>query len=366
MIPVSLPGGNFYVLMAASLACLATLLTWLAVLATTRSARLWLGDHRRVGSTLMTFLALIGAIFPYQQFSLWFAAQRDAQADADRKTTLPHATRLAGVDMPAGTVLSLTRAGELASFDRAVFPETHPAPVLGVNATQLFRYAATPKQPETLSVEIARDQAQEGWLCAHGHRLEFVMQGGQPRFSSCHLAIGNTLDKQPVPAGAWLKVDEAARGTPLDTNANTNTHTNTNTNANTDTATTATSPRWLLRTEGSDALSLHQMPLLKVDMRLDAQRRMLNFEGLLAREAILGSMSYPPGTRVLSAPPRLPGAQPGDLLFSPSRGRTARREGGEEVSAGNSVLQAPDGTVRSVLSNREAGVLDVAAMRMAP
>ncbi|MGE6918122.1 hypothetical protein [Achromobacter kerstersii] len=356
MIPVSLPGGNFYVLMAASLACLATLLTWLAVLATTRSARLWLGDHRRVGTTLMTFLALVGAIFPYQQFSLWFAAQRDAQADADRKTTLAHATRLAGVDMPAGTVLSLTRPGELASFDRAVFPETQPAPVLGVNATQLFRYAATPKQPETLSVEIARDQAQEGWLCAHGHRLEFVMQGGQPRFSSCHLAIGNTLDKQPVPAGAWLKVDEAARGTPLDAGATATANATAN----------ATSPRWLLRTEGSDALNLHQMPLLKVDMRLDAQRRMLNFEGLLARETVLGSMTYPPGTRVLSAPPRLPGAQPGDLLFSPSRGRAARREGGEEVSAGNSVLQAPDGTVRSVLSNREAGVLDVAAMRMAP
>lgn len=64
MIPVSLPGGNFYVLMAASLACLATLLTWLAVLATTRSARLWLGDHRRTGTVLMTFLALVGAIFP--------------------------------------------------------------------------------------------------------------------------------------------------------------------------------------------------------------------------------------------------------------------------------------------------------------
>ena len=36
--------------MAASLACLSTLLTWLAVLATTRSARHWLGDHRRIGT----------------------------------------------------------------------------------------------------------------------------------------------------------------------------------------------------------------------------------------------------------------------------------------------------------------------------
>ena len=346
MIPVSLPGGNFYVLMAASLACLATLLTWLAVLATTRNARLWLGEHRRTGTALMAFLALIGAIFPYQQFSLWFAAQRDAQADAGRKTTLAHAARLAGVDMPAGTVLSLTRPGEMASFDRAVFPQTQPAPILGVAATHLFRYPATPKQPETLSAEIARDQAQEGWLCAHGHRIEFVMQGGQPRFASCHLAIGNTLDQQPVPPGAWLKVDEAARGTAPDAAGST--------------------ARWLLRTEGSEALTLRQMPLLKVDMHLDGQRRILDFEGLLARETVLGAMTYPPGTRVLAANPRLPGAQPGDLLFSPSRGRSARRTGGEDVAAGLSVLQAPDGTVRSVLSNREAGVLDVAAMRMAP
>ncbi|CAB3704541.1 hypothetical protein [Achromobacter pestifer] len=345
MIPVSLPGGNFYVLMAASLACLATLLTWLAVLATTRSARLWLGEHRRIGSTVMTFLALVGAIFPYQQLSLWLSAQRDAQADASRKTTLAQATRLAGVDMPAGTVLSLTQPGDLASFDRAVFPEAHPAPVQGVAATQLFRYAATPKQPEALSAEIARDQAQEGWLCTHGHRIEFVMQGGEPRFASCHLAIGNTLDQQPVPPGTWLKVDPAVRGTPQDT---------------------AGTTRWLLRSEGSEALNLRQMPLLKVDARLDGQRHLLDFEGLLARETSLGIMTYPPGTRVLAANPRLPNAQPGDLLFSPSRGRSARRNGGEDVAAGQSVLQAPDGTVRRVLSNRDAGVLDVADMRIGP
>ncbi|CFU61143.1 membrane protein [Bordetella pertussis] len=34
--------------------------------------------------------------------------------------------------------------------------------------------------------------------------------------------------------------------------------------------------------------------------------------------------------------------------------------------AGKSVLQAPDGTVRAVLANRDAGVLDFAAVRMAP
>ncbi|CFW86952.1 membrane protein [Bordetella pertussis] len=59
-------------------------------------------------------------------------------------------------------------------------------------------------------------------------------------------------------------------------------------------------------------------------------------------------------------------AQAGDLLFSPSRGRAARRGAGTEIVAGKSVLQAPDGTVRAVLANRDAGVLDFAAVRMAP
>jgi len=344
MIPVSLPGGNFYVLMAVSLACLSTLLTWLAVLATTRSARHWLGGHRRIGAVLMAFLALIGSIFPYQQFGLWFSAQRDAEADAGRKTVLAQPTQLSGVEMPAGTELFLAAPDDLASFDRAVFPAAHPASIQGIAASRLFRYPANGKQAETLSVEIERDQALDGWLCAHGHRIEFLVRDGHPRFASCHLAIGNTLARQPVPAGAWLKVIAPAPAP----------------------GAAADAPRWLLRTEGSDALDVASLPLLKVDMQLDGERRMLDFEGLLARETVLGDMTYPPGTRVLAARPGLPGAQPGDLLFSPSRGRSARRDGGEDVPAGKSVLQAPDGTVRSVLGNREAGVLDVAAMRIGP
>ena len=82
--------------------------------------------------------------------------------------------------MPAGTVLRLATPGELSTFDRARFPEGQPGLIHGLESTGLYRYAATARQPETLSVEIARDQAQEGWLCAHGHRVEFVMLGGQP------------------------------------------------------------------------------------------------------------------------------------------------------------------------------------------
>ena len=195
MIPVSLPGGNYYVLMAVSLACLSTLLTWLAILATSRGARLWLGDHRRGGTLLMALLAVVGGIFPYQQLSQWLVAQREARLGASLNLVLAQPTRLAGLDMPAGTALRLATPGEPASFDRATFPEGQPVTVQGVSATRLFHYPATSRQPETLSVEIARDQALDGWLCAHGHRLEFVLLGGQPRFASCHLAIGNTLSQ---------------------------------------------------------------------------------------------------------------------------------------------------------------------------
>lgn len=332
--------------MVVSLACLSTLLTWLAVLATSRGARLWLGEHRRGGAILLAFLAVIGGIFPYQQLSQWLAAQREARLDASLNRVLNQPTRLAGVDMPAGTVLRVAAPDDLASFDRATFPDGHLASVQGLSATRLFHYPATARQPETLSVEIARDQAQDGWLCGHGHRVEFVMLGGKPHFASCHLAIGNTLNQQPVPAGVWLKVDDAARATAPDP--------------------ASPAPRWRLNAEGSDPFTVAGMPLLKVDMTLDAQRRLLTFEGLLARESTLGAITYPTGTRMLTAGPRVPGVQAGDLLFSPSRGRSARQADGKEIAAGMSVLQAPDGTVRSILSNRDAGVLDVASMRTAP
>ena len=281
---------------------------------------------------------------PYQQLGQWLDAERDAQADAGRRSVLNQPTRVAGVDMPAGTVLRLATPGELSTFDRARFPEGQPGLIHGLESTGLYRYAATARQPETLSVEIARDQAQEGWLCAHGHRVEFVMLGGQPRFASCHLAIGNQLDRQPVPPGTWIQVDPAVRGQPIE----------------------QAGARWLLRTEGSEPMEVERLSLLKLELRLDARRQLLGFEGLLARETALGDMTYPAGTRVLSGGLRAAGAQPGDLLFSASRGRVARRAGGTDVAAGSSVLQAPDGAVRAVLSNREAGVLDVAAVRVGP
>ena len=131
-----------------------------------------------------------------------------------------------------------------------------------------------------------------------------------------------------MPPGTWIQVDPAVRGQPIE----------------------QAGARWLLRTEGSEPMEVERLSLLKLELRLDARRQLLGFEGLLARETALGDMTYPAGTRVLSGGLRAAGAQPGDLLFSASRGRVARRAGGTDVAAGSSVLQAPDGAVRAVLS----------------
>ncbi|ARP96657.1 hypothetical protein [Bordetella genomosp. 13] len=338
MIPVSIPGGNYYASLVLSLICLSTLLTWLARLAISRRSRMWLREHRRLGPAMMAALAVTGSIFPYQHIGQWLAAQRDAREEQARRAVLESARRLAGVDMPAGTTLRLTHPGDLESFTQADFPAL--VEVGGLQASQLFRYRrpAGPDGPakETWSVTLAADQSvQGGWRCSRSHRAELIMEDGRPRFDSCHLASGNTLGNLPLPTGTWVDLRQAMP------------------------------QRWLLRVEGSEPATVAGLALLKADISVDSQRQLLTFEGLLAEELRLGDLTYPTGTRAGSAA-GVRGAQPGDLVFSPPRGRAARRAGQPDIASGNTVVQAPDGTVRSVLSNRDAGVLDVATMQIGP
>ena len=101
------------------------------------------------------------------------------------------------------------------------------------------------------------------------------------------------------------------------------------------------------------------------DVVVDERDRIVSFKGLLAQQTKLGDMTYPTGTRAATAL-NVPGAKPDDLLFSPPRGRAAHRKGHRDVDSGSSVLQAPSGAVRLVLDNRQAGVLDVATIRIGP
>ncbi|WP_144632549.1 hypothetical protein [Bordetella genomosp. 13] len=338
MIPVSIPGGNYYASMALSLICLSTLLTWLARLALDRRARLWLRDHRRLGPAMMAVLAITGGIFPYQHLSQWLATQREAREEQARRAVLDAPQRLAGVDMPSGTELRLATPGDLASFVQADFPVL--VEVGGLQAKQLFRYRKSGSPigaaGESWSLAIITDQTiHGGWRCSRAHRVELVMEDGRPRFDSCHLASGNTVGNLPLPTGTWLDLRQAMP------------------------------QRWLLRTDGSEPAAISGLSLLKADITVDSQHQVIKFEGLLAEELRLGEITYPSGTRAGSAT-GVRGAETGDLLLSPPRGRAALRAGRPDIAPGNSVVQAPDGTVRAVLSNRDAGVLDVSSMRIAP
>ncbi|MFC4278943.1 hypothetical protein [Achromobacter aloeverae] len=347
MIPVALPGGNFYPMLIASLICLATLLTWIAILCTTPSARLRVREHPRKSLAVMGLLALVGAVFPAGQAQRWLVARAAAEDETRRTLVLDHGAELDGIAMPANTRLLLKTPGQLATFEQASFPTA--VTMDGARIKQLRRYVRGDGAAATVigaSAAISQDQDIHGWRCSHGHLVEFRVSATDKRlhFSSCHLASGNQLDKQAIPAGTWasLRTGTAAAGDP------------------------SLAEGWLLRTDGSEAMLVQGLPLLKVELRLDPQRKLQSFEGALSQPFILGPMTYPPGTRVATAGPSLVGAQAGDLVFSPSRGRSARRDGGQDVAAGNSVLQAPDGKLRAVLSNRAAGVLDYASIGLTP
>jgi hypothetical protein len=345
MIPVALPGGNFYPLLAVSLACLATLLTWIAVLCTTRSARWRVRMHPRKSLAAMGLLSLLGAIFPAQEGLRWIEVRRAERNEADHTLVLDTARTIQGIALPAGTQLRMRIPNQPDTFQSAIFPA--PTTVAGARVTQLMRYmlaGAQPPQVTGVSAIIDGDQAVDGWRCARGHKVEFRPLNQGLQFASCHLAQGVDVAGQAIPAGTWvsLRSGNIAASNPQSAEG------------------------WLLRTDGSEAIIALGIPLLKADLRLDRQRNLLSFEGTLAKEYPLGPMTYPSGTRVATAAPTLAGAQQGDLIFSPSRGRSARRADGDDVAAGNSVLQGRDGTVRSVLQNRAAGVLDFASIGITP
>jgi hypothetical protein len=345
MNPVALPGGNFYPLLAVSLACLATLLTWIAMLCSTPSARQRVREHPLRSLVFMGLLSLLGAIFPAQEIFRWLQARQAEHTEAAHVLVLDSARVIQGIALPAGTKLRVRVPGQPDTFQNAEFPA--PTDIAGVQVTQLSRYqvrGSTPPRTSGASAVIAADQDVDGWRCSRGHKVEFHQGSKGLQFTSCHLAAGAAVGGQPVPAGTWVSLrsgNKPATGS-QDTDG------------------------WLLRSDGSEAVMATGIPLLKADLRLDRDRKLVSFEGTLGKEYLLGPMTYPSSTRVATAAPTLASAQQGDLVFSPSRGRSARRADGQDVPAGQSVLQGRDGTVRAVLQNRAAGVLDFTSIGSTP
>jgi hypothetical protein len=102
---------------------------------------------------------------------------------------------------------------------------------------------------------------------------------------------------------------------------------------------------------------------LKAELELDDQRHILGFEGLLAQDLKLGDIRYPAGTQVNSAGPELADAKKSDILLSPLRSRPGKSANGTNINDGTTVLHSKYSAVRRMMSNREAGVLNLTAFR---
>lgn len=338
-----MPDGNFYVLMLGSLACLSTLLTWLLHMCFSAKARHLFSENRKPILIMWSLLALGGLTFPAVHFAPWSITQASDHADKGVQLTLDKAITLAGIAMPAGTRLDLDQGSGRCAFRSALFPA--PIQVNGLDTTQIFRYqravpGASDQAIETLSLVTPHDQTIDGWLCSNRHRIELSRREGNYKFKSCYLAQGNLIGSLEVPVGSWLQAHDANLASPSLPDA-----------------------RWRLRTQGSQAIVIDTFPLLKAELELDDQRHILGFEGLLAQDLKLGDIQYPAGTQVNTAGPELTDAKKGDILFSPLRSRPGKSPNGTNINDGTTVLHSKDGAMRRMMSNREAGVLNLTAFR---
>jgi hypothetical protein len=341
MIQILLPGGNNYVLMAVSVLCLTTLLTWVMRLCTSLEARLHARAHPRSAAVFLALLIIPGSIYPVSRWLDW-RQTRAQQADRAAHTlTLTSTTLVDDIALPAGTKLLLIRPNDPDTYQRAEFPP-HTS-IFGLDAHRINRYKhrvgdSLPAGPVTISMELTSDQIVDGWRCTHRHSVEFALPKGSPaQFKSCNLGADNLLAKNPIPEGGWVTSRAAGDAA-----------------------------GWLLRTEGRDAIVIAGLPLVKAEAKLDPARHITAFNGQLARETVLGKLTYPGGTGVRLATPGTGGAMAGDLIFTPARGRPALRREGVNIPPDNSILQAPDGTVRGVVPNRSLGVTDLADLQPAP
>jgi hypothetical protein len=338
---------------AVSLICLTTLLTWMALLSLNNISRRHFRTHLRRSAIAIIMLTLMGVAFPVQQGWRWHRSQQAIQEEARHTIVLKKARTIAGMTMPAGTLLRLQIPSQLETFERATFPK--PITVAGISVIRLERYLTEKKTnpnnyyATSVSAIITRDETIAGWRCSHRHKVAFTVINNVLRFNSCHLAANNDLNGQRLPAGTWVSLRHGTQR--------------------------ALDPRhadgWLLYTEGKTVSSIARMPLLKAELQLDWQRHLVGLEGRLSQDFTLGTITYPPGTTVMSA--AAPGRSaltvkmhPGDLIFSPPRGRAATRTGHRNIAPGQFVLQARNGTIRAIFNNPDTGKLDTAALDKMP
>lgn len=352
MIPIALPPASFYLFLGLSLLAGVAVLAWLAMLALSSKMRQRFKRRPWLSGGSMALLALAASFFIGFQYDMWQMEREFARREAARRVTLAQPQTLGGVAMPAGTRLVLGKPDDRESHTEASF--NAPTPVFGVQAMRFIRYLdpvrgadsdkRSARRAHTVHVWGQGVQQLEGWRCDLTHKVELRAPDGsdQPVFDACTLAAGNRIDGIDLPAGAEVRSRDGERYT--------NGH--------------VEPLRWFVTIQGENPISIRGLILGRPGLKLDEQRRLTAIDGAaaLACPLRLGPMDYPAGTLVQSLGYPMKRQAPDAWVFSPANGNAARREGGDDVPDGMSVVQNPDGKVLDVVPNARAGVMRFAVI----
>lgn len=352
MIPISLPSANFYLLLLFGMLAGVVLGVWALVLAISASHRRTVRKYWKTSAALFVVLAVPFAFFAWVQIIIGQIERESERAEAARNVTLEQASTVGGVAMPAGTRLKLQDEGQLETYVAAEFPA--PTPIFGVQATLARRYldaeyeketyALIRRYPRSIILKGQGDQTVLGWRCDSTHDIEFDTQpdGTMKALDQCRLGTGNNVDGMAIHAGSVLY---GSTGTVY--------------------VDGSTDPdRWRIEVKDPVAIKIFGLMLSEPRIYLDADRHLLRVsDSELACRVRFGGFDYAEGTQVKTIRRVIDGQRepfPGVLVFSPSSGQVAKREGHADVPQGMSVMQAFDGTLLGIVTNEEVGVFKFA------
>ena len=135
MIPVPLFSPALLITLGVSALAVLALLLWLLVLCLFRSARLWWRRHPRVSWSLLVVLLVLCIPQAYMAYVWHVVSEEMEQEEAARHPTLTEPARIRGLDVPAGTRLSLPGSHDWQAADEVEFPAptlVHGVPALAV------------------------------------------------------------------------------------------------------------------------------------------------------------------------------------------------------------------------------------------
>jgi len=340
MIAAPVFSGAFFIVLGMSFLATVSVLVWAVTLALSSRARGWFRTHRGRASGLFGTLCVSSSFFVVLAIAYLRIDLQSRKEEAAQHPTLEKAAHLLGVDMPAGTTLSLMTAGNLASIGEATFP--HEVSVYGIPAVAMRLMSEyddeTPwndRSPATLralALTVTGPRPIDGWVCGPGGPLEIVLRK-DARIKTlwwCHLADGNRVAGSLVPAGSTL-----IRGTTLYLDGSRD------------------NDYWHLAVAEGTQFELAGLPLRSPVLNLDRQHRVVTLEsGTLARAASVGEITYPAGTEVSSLTPRFREKYPGAWVFSPAAGQPAVSKTDGTIADGLSVVQAPSGKAYVLIRKR--------------